>query len=112
MNDGRTSRLAPGAGGAAVSALGGSCANPCRACGSTDFASVSAFDRDRTGDNELDWPEHENGRRCRNTEEMLEAGLELDPRGRWRIVLTDEQRERLRELEGSRLLASEGRCDG
>jgi hypothetical protein len=109
MNDGRTtSELVPGAGGAAVSALGGSYANLCRACGGTDFASVSAFDRHRTGDHELDWSEHENGRRCRDTEEMLEAGLELDPRGRWRIVLNDEQRERLRELKGSRLPAFEG----
>jgi hypothetical protein len=34
-------------------------------------------------------PEHEDGRRCLDEEEMREAGMELDKRGRWRIALSE-----------------------
>ena len=57
--------------------------NLCRSC-DKDFASVSAFDRHRTGDHELDYPEQEEGRRCRNEQEMIEAEMERDRSGRWR----------------------------
>jgi hypothetical protein len=59
--------------------------NLCRSC-EADFASVSAFERHRVGAHDLDYPEHENGRRCMDAEEMLEAGMELDQRGRWRLL--------------------------
>jgi hypothetical protein len=71
--------------------------NLCRAC-SEDFASVSAFDRHRTGDHELDFPEHPDGRRCRDDREMREVGMELDSSGRWRIALSEADRERLAGL--------------
>jgi len=65
--------------------------NFCCAC-KTDFASVTAFDKHRVGAHaftfarglELD-PPREDGRRCLDADEMPAAGLELDPRGRWRI---------------------------
>jgi hypothetical protein len=72
--------------------------NLCRAC-STDFASVAAFDRHRVGTYAYAWsPEREDGRRCLIGDELLEAGLELDPKGRWRTALTDAERERPRGL--------------
>jgi hypothetical protein len=74
--------------------------NLCRPCG-LDFASVAAFDRHRVGDHELDHPEHENGRRCLTVDEMPTKGMELDPRGRWRIALSVGTRERLQALKGS-----------
>jgi hypothetical protein len=53
--------------------------NGCSAC-LADFASVSAFDRHRYGTYEpLE-------RRCMDEAEMLAGGLEVDPRGRWRIA--------------------------
>ena len=72
--------------------------NLCRTC-DTDFSSVAAFDRHRTGVHEylfaeglqLDSP-REDGRRCLAPEEMLERGMELDPRGRWKISPTEAQR--------------------
>ncbi len=69
--------------------------NLCRCC-DRDFASVSAFDRHRIGDHELDYPERREGRRCRNDQEMIEAGMERDRSGRWRITLTEADQERLR----------------
>jgi len=66
--------------------------NLCRSCG-CGFASVSAFDRHRVGvyvythaqGLELD-PPREDGRRCLDAGEMLEAGMAPDVRGRWSIV--------------------------
>ncbi len=66
----------------------------CRRC-RADFASVAAFDRHRVGVHDLDFPEHEEGRRCKAEEEMLEAGLEQDEDGRWRRTLTEAERARL-----------------
>ena len=59
--------------------------NLCRTC-RTDFASVAAFDRHRTGRHEYRFSfERLDGRRCMSDDEMLTAGMELDPRGRWTI---------------------------
>lgn len=81
--------------------------NLCRAC-RQDFSSLAAFDRHRIGDHALDWHEHEHGRRCMDEEELAAAGMEVDGRGRWRIEVTDRERERLSALRGSALTASEG----
>ena len=69
--------------------------NLCRCC-DKDFASITAFDRHLTGDHELDYPEHEEGRRCRDEQEMIEAGMERDRSGRWRTTLTEADQQRLR----------------
>ena len=59
-------------------------ANGCSACG-RDFSSVTAFDLHRTGKHEhLFSPEHPDGRRCRDDEEMIDKGMRLDASGRWR----------------------------
>jgi hypothetical protein len=78
--------------------------NLCRSC-DTDFASVAAFDRHRTGTHEYTLseglrfePPVEDGRRCMDVDEMLEAGMEVDPRGRWRIALTEADQARLATL--------------
>jgi hypothetical protein len=75
--------------------------NLCPSCG-TDFASVAAFDRHRVGRHEYTYsegahkdPPREDGRRCLDADEILEAGMELDGRGRWRIVLSEGDRARL-----------------
>lgn len=68
--------------------------NLCRSC-EEDFSSVKAFERHRVGAHDLNYPEHENGRRCMDEEELLEAGYERDERGRWRIAPRDGERERL-----------------
>lgn len=75
--------------------------NLCRGCG-VDFASVSAFDRHRTGTYvytfaeglELD-PPQEDGRRCLDADEMLYAGMAPDARGRW-TIFADVERARRR----------------
>jgi hypothetical protein len=73
--------------------------NVCRSCGDTDFASVTAFDKHRLGTYAYPWgPDREDGRRCLIGDELTEAGMELDPRGRWRIALTDERRAELAAL--------------
>jgi hypothetical protein len=69
--------------------------NYCRAC-STDFASLAAFDKHRVGVHEYVWStDREDGRRCLRGDGLLEVGMELDVRGRWRIALTDERRAEL-----------------
>jgi hypothetical protein len=75
--------------------------NLCRAC-STDFASLAAFDKHRTGVHEYLWSTNlPDGRRCLRESELLEVGMELDSRGRWRIALTDEKRAELVVLGAS-----------
>lgn len=71
--------------------------NLCRAC-DTDFSSLTAFDRHGTGVHEYLFaeglqrnPPREDGRRCMAPEEMLGAGMDLDPQGRWKIPLTEAQ---------------------
>ena len=57
--------------------------NLCRACGEV-FGSVELFDRHRVGAHAFLWsPDREAGRRCLDSEEMGEAGWELNGRGRW-----------------------------
>lgn len=59
---------------------------------------MRAFDGHRVGVHEylyseglrLD-PPREDGRRCRDEAEMLEHGLELDARSRWRVVADAER---------------------
>jgi hypothetical protein len=78
--------------------------NLCCAC-QTDFASVAAFDRHRIGVHAFTFSEglafdipREDGRRCMDEAEMLGAAMEIDGRGRWRIIGTDNDRlARLRE---------------
>lgn len=76
--------------------------NLCRSCGQ-DFGSVSAFDRHRVGKHAYTFseglrmdPPHEEGRRCLDASEMRAAGMELDPRGRWRIPSDPERLRKLR----------------
>lgn len=76
--------------------------NLCRSC-ETDFSSVAAFDRHRTGTHEYTFLEgielgREDGRRCMDPDEMLEAGMEVDSRGRWRIALSEADQTRLAAL--------------
>lgn len=78
--------------------------NLCCECG-LDFSSVSAFDCHRIGKPAYSFaeglrmnPSREDGRRCRDNDEMVAAGLELDERGRWRIILSEREKERLRKL--------------
>jgi hypothetical protein len=69
----------------------GTPANGCSAC-RLDFASVSAFDRHRTGSQDYDFSiDHLDGRRCMDEGEMQEAGMELDHRGRWALLKTPAQ---------------------
>jgi hypothetical protein len=69
-------------------------ANYCPGCG-LDFSSVSAFDKHRVGRHDPD------ERRCLDVGEIHDAGMELDPRGRYRINLTEADQERLSALKGS-----------
>jgi hypothetical protein len=74
--------------------------NLCRACGE-DFSSIGAFDKHRVGGHAYTWSlNHPDGRRCLIGDELLEAEMELDPRGRWRIALTDSERSRIAGLRG------------
>jgi hypothetical protein len=66
----------------------------CRPC-DVHFASLRGFDRHRVGDHQLNYPDHENGRRCLTPDEYAAHGLELDQRGRWREVLTEVKQAQL-----------------
>jgi hypothetical protein len=70
--------------------------NLCRAC-DTDFSSVAAFDRHRTGTHDYSFLEgvelcHKDGRRCMDPDEMLEARMEVDAQGRWKITPSEAQK--------------------
>jgi hypothetical protein len=74
--------------------------NLCRSCG-CDFASVSTFDRHRVGSFVYTFseglelvPPHEDGRRCLDADEMIEAGMAPDVRGRWTIAADVERARR------------------
>ena len=72
--------------------------NGCSGC-RLDFASLAAFDRHRIGRQEYDFSaERLDGRRCMDEGEMIEAGMELDRRGRWTIAKSESERERLMGL--------------
>ena len=71
----------------------------CRGC-DTDFSSLTAFDRHRTGTFDYDYekgilmdPLREDGRRCRSYDEMEDKGMLRDSRGRWSIPLSEQARE-------------------
>jgi hypothetical protein len=73
--------------------------NLCCAC-RRDFSSVAAFDRHRIGKHAYDFAQglefgFEDGRRCMDEDEMLEAGMALDRRGRWCITRDVEQAQKL-----------------
>lgn len=79
--------------------------NLCTAC-REDFSSVAAFDRHRVGRHAYDFAEglelgFEDGRRCRDEDEMREAGMELDRRGRWCITRDVERAQKLRIPRGT-----------
>jgi len=56
--------------------------NWCASCGQ-DFTSLEYFDRHRVGEHGLDWPEHENGRRCLDIDELGASGFRRDDAGHW-----------------------------
>jgi hypothetical protein len=81
--------------------------NLCRGC-DTDFASVAAFDRHHTGTRDYTFredlamdPSRDDGRRCLDPDEMLEAGMKVDPSGRWRVALSEAAQYRLKQLSGT-----------
>lgn len=63
--------------------------NACGACGH-DFASLALFDAHRVGRHALDWPEHPDGRRCLDAQEMRARGWRLR-RGRWQDPVAAER---------------------
>jgi hypothetical protein len=63
------------------------------ACGE-DFTSLELFDAHHVGDHALDWPEHEDGRRCLDVDEMTERGWLQDVLGRWLNPARSERAER------------------
>jgi hypothetical protein len=57
--------------------------NGCSGC-RNDFTSTRLFDAHRVGTYAYDWsPDHEDGRRCLDSEEMQAKGWAEDDRGRW-----------------------------
>jgi hypothetical protein len=56
--------------------------NGCSACGE-DFTSLELLDAHHMGDHALDWPEHEDGRRCLDAEEMTGRGWVQNFERRW-----------------------------
>jgi hypothetical protein len=80
---------------------------------SHDFASVTAFDRHRTGTHRYLFadglrmtPPRDDGRRCLAPEEMHQVGMEIDPNGRWRIAASESQKA-FYEQNSSALSATE-----
>ena len=78
--------------------------NYCCSCG-RDFASISAFDKHRTGTHQYTWregleldPPREDGRRCLDITEMHEADMALDSSGRWHIRRSAAEQARLATL--------------
>jgi hypothetical protein len=74
--------------------------NLCRGCG-VDFASVAAFDRHRAGSYMYTFaeglelvPSRDDGRRCLDVDEMTDAGMAPDARGRWTIAADVERARR------------------
>ena len=66
--------------------------NLCCSC-KTDFGSVAAFDKHRIGRHAYThaeglktWPARDDGRRCMDTDEMTDAGMEVNAHGRWAIT--------------------------
>ena len=79
--------------------------NGCSACG-RDFASLRAFDAHRVGEHSLDFPEHENGRRCLDVEELPE--WLMDRGDRWTTRTLKARADRLSQNhQGAALKPSE-----
>ena len=79
--------------------------NFCRTC-RHDFASISAFDRHRTGVHEYLYAEGlelgvEDGRRCLDAGEMNDLGMDVDGAGRWHFPPSPVERERFQTLRES-----------
>jgi hypothetical protein len=75
--------------------------NYCRRC-KRDFASLGAFDKHFTPDDiaiPTNW--NPNPQRCLDADELEHAGMELDPRGRWRFLLTEKKKASLAALKAS-----------
>ena len=77
--------------------------NLCTTC-DTDFASVNAFDKHRIGKHAYLYaegvamtPPRYDGRHCLDADEMVDAGIEIDGRGRWRIAADAASIARWRE---------------
>ncbi len=71
--------------------------NVCGACG-LDFSSVKSFDAHRVGKHAYTYsegirmdPMREDGRRCLRVEELEDAGMAQDARGRWGLVRDRKQ---------------------
>ncbi len=76
----------------------------CASCGLA-FAGTSAFDLHRRGVHAFTFreglrmePVREDGRRCLHPVEMVEAGLELGSRGRWRVKASPKQLQGLARM--------------
>ncbi len=76
----------------------------CASCG-LFFSGTSSFDAHRVGVHAYTVseglrmePPRENGRRCLHVSEMVEASMELDDRGRWRIIASEKQLQGLARL--------------
>jgi len=76
----------------------------CASCGLA-FAGTSAFDFHRRGVHAFTLSEglrmeqrREDGRRCLHVSKMGEAGMELDSRGRWRVVASEKQLQGLARM--------------
>jgi hypothetical protein len=77
---------------------------PLNGCGQChqDFTSLRLFEAHRVGDQGLDYTEHENGRRCLDTEEMQTRGWTQNDKGRWYDPAEAERaRERFSAMRGS-----------
>lgn len=79
----------------------------CASCG-LQFTGTSGFDAHRTGAHAFTFreglllePPREDGRRCLHPEEMVEAGMELDDRGRWGIVPSAKQLQGIARMRRS-----------
>jgi hypothetical protein len=89
-----------------------SAVNYCRAC-REDFASLSAFDGHRTGRHTYTFREGlergtEDGRRCLDPDELEAMGWHQDGQGRWKLPLSEAQRQRLAGMRAER----HARCPG
>jgi len=90
----------------------------CSACG-LFFSGTSSFDQHRTGVHAYTvseglrmQPVRENGRRCLHPSEMAEAGMELDNRGRWRIIPSERQLEGIARMRASAPTNAQGAIEG
>jgi hypothetical protein len=89
--------------------------NYCRAC-REDFGSLTAFDGHRTGTNAYTFreglnmePPREDGRRCLDPDELAAMGWHQDGQGRWKLPLSEAQRQRLAGMRAERQHRRPGR---